>query len=378
MDQPVRVLHVLAAMDMAGTETLLMNLYRNINRDKVQFDFAVSAEGKCAYDDEIESLGGRIFHYPRYRVSNHFKYRKWWEKFLDQHKEYKIIHGHIGSTAAIYLGIAKKMGLFSIAHSHGTREKLSVHSIVYGVYSYPTRFTADYFIGCSRKALTDRYGKKVGNDPHISMVLNNGIDARKFIYSEQMRSSVRSSYSVNGSKIVIGTVGRFTAAKNPQEIIRICSELKRREVEFEFWWFGKGELEEEIREGITKNGLQDRIKLLGTRSDIYNALQGMDIFLFPSLWEGLGISCIEAQASGLPTLCSDTVPSEARVTDNIRYLTLNDTKLWCDTIEETAENIRKPDYIRPDNYELIRKSGYDISAVADELSSMYLNWSESK
>lgn len=375
---PIRVLHVLTAMDMAGTETLLMNLYRNINRDLVQFDFAVSAQHKCAYDDEIESMGGRIYHYPKYRVANHFKYIKWWNSFLNEHNEYKIIHGHIGSTAAIYLGIAKKKGLFTIAHSHGTKEIFSLHALIYGIYSYPTRFVADFFIGCSRQALTDRYGTKVGNDPKISKVLNNGIDAGKFVYSADMRESVRLSYEANDSTTVIGTVGRFTPAKNPQEIIRICLELSRRGVDYIFWWFGKGELEGEIRRSIVEQGLENRVKLLGTRPDIYNALQGMDIFLFPSLWEGLGISCVEAQASGLPTLCSDTVPMEAKVSDDCKFLKLNDTCLWCDTIEETIERIKSNEYTRIDNYNKVKESGYDITSVAEELSNMYVDWSEKK
>ena len=136
MTEPLRILHVLTAMDLAGTETLLMNFYRNIDRSKVQFDFAVSATKECAYDQEIISMGGLIFHYPRYRGTNHFAYKKWWKIFLETHPEYKIIHGHIGSTAAIYLSIAKSMGRYTIAHSHSTDSTLTLHSILFATCAY--------------------------------------------------------------------------------------------------------------------------------------------------------------------------------------------------------------------------------------------------
>ena len=299
---PIRVLHVLTAMDMAGTETLLMNLYRNIDRDVIQFDFAVSATKECAYDSEIISLGGRIFHYPRYKVANHISYANWWKRFLSEHEEFKIVHGHIGSTASIYLKIAKKMNRFTVAHSHSADSSRTLRSIVYRLYSFPTRHIADYFFGCSKQALIDRYGKKVANNTEIAQVLNNAIDAKKFTFSSSLRETIRSEYGVSDETVVLGTVGRLTHPKNPLETIRICSELNKRGVEFVFWWFGEGEMKEEIKTAIIANGIQEQVRLMGVRSDVNSVLQGMDIFLFPSIWEGLGISCVEAQASGLPNI----------------------------------------------------------------------------
>ena len=130
MPEPIRVLQVVARMNMAGTETMLMNFYRNIDREKVQFDFAVCTEEHCDYEDEILSMGGRIIRYPQYRGKNHFSYKKWWSEFFRNNREYKIVHGHIGSTAAIYLSIAKKHGCYTIAHSHGTLEPISLRSVI--------------------------------------------------------------------------------------------------------------------------------------------------------------------------------------------------------------------------------------------------------
>ncbi len=373
MNEPIRILHVLTAMDMAGTETLLMNIYRNIDRDKVQFDFAVSTSAECAYDREICDMGGKIIHYPRYRGVNHFAYKKWWREFLVSHPEYRIVHGHIGSTAAIYLGIAKKLGRYTIAHSHSTASTVSLHSVLYGIYAYPTRFIANQFFGCSKQALIDRYGKVVANDSSRARVINNAIDAKKFVYNEDIRKNIRDEYGIKSDEMILATVGRLTKQKNPYEIIRICAMLKSRGLEFKFLWFGMGELEKELKQEVKEKKLEDAILFMGNRSDIHNVLQAADIFLFPSIWEGLGIACVEAQAAGLVTFCSDTVPVEAKVTSLCRYLPLDDTKLWCESIEESVMIIRSQGYKRPDTYKDVVKSGFDIVEVAGWLQEYYLN-----
>ena len=371
MNRPIRILHVLTAMNLAGTETLLMNFYRNINRSLVQFDFAVSATQECAYDREIEDLGGHIYHYPSYRGKNHFSYKKWWNDFLEEHPEYHIIHGHIGSTASIYLRIAKNKGRYTIAHSHSTKSAVSAHSIVYRLYSYPTRYIADFFFGCSQQALIDRYGYKVASDENRAKVLNNAIDAKKYTFNIEERKKVRRELSLPEDMLVLGTVGRLTPPKNPHEIIRICENLKKNGLNFVFLWYGTGELKEEIEKEISNKGLNDIIWLCGTRPDIYNVLQAMDIFIFPSVWEGLGIACVEAQAAGLPTLCSDTIPQEARVTDLSLFIKLNDTEKWCEEVYKIASRIQSESYLRPNAYQDILDAGFDIVDLARWLEEFY-------
>ncbi|MBQ3461189.1 MAG: glycosyltransferase [Solobacterium sp.] len=372
MDTPIRILHVLAAMDLAGTETLLMNFYRNINREKVQFDFAVSAIAECAYDKEIEELGGRIFHYPRYRGKNHFAYKKWWESFFDEHPEYHIVHGHIGSTAAIYLSIARKKGRYTIAHSHSTNAVASVQHIIYKLFSFPTRYVADFYFGCSRRALIDRYGLRIANDKEKSKVLNNAIDAQKFIFNDEVRKQERAKLKLPEKKLVLGTVGRLSAQKNPYEIVRICDYLKRKGVDYRFLWYGVGELKEDITKELKEKNLNDIVYLCGTRLDIYNALQAMDIFIFPSIFEGLGISCVEAQAAGLPTLCSDTIPIEAKVTNLAKFLKLNDTNRWCTEVEMISNEINEENYKRPNTYQAVVAAGYDVIDLAKWLENFYM------
>lgn len=377
MNKPIRILHVLTAMERAGTETLLMNLYRNIDRNKVQFDFAVSAVNKAAYDDEIIAMGGRIFHYPRYTGKNHFAYKKWWVDFFAKHDEYHIVHGHIGSTAAIYLKIAKETGRFTIAHSHNTYGKPSIHQIMYRIYSYSTRFIADHFFGCSMSALETRYGKKVAHNSDIAHVLHNAIDAEKFRYNAKTREHIRDELSIKADNFVAGTVGRLSSQKNPYFILDIIKQLSEKLPDFKFLWVGTGELESDIKRIIKENDLIDKVIFTGSVPNANEMYQAMDVFIFPSLWEGLGNAAIEAQASGLPTLCSNKVPREAKVTKLSVFLPLDNAKIWSDKISDLEKMVKSDKYSRKDTYEDIVKAEYDITAVAKWLEKFYLGHDKS-
>ncbi len=365
---PIRVLHVLTAMHRAGTETLLMNYYRNIDRDKIQFDFAVSSVSECDYDKEIEELGGHIFHYPRYKITNHFAYKKWWKQFFKEHPEYKIAHGHIGSTAAIYLKIAKKNGCYTIAHSHSyMAPDKSLKAMIYRIYSKPTRKIADYFFGCSKDALLDRYGMKVASDNTRSSVLPNAVDTEKFVFSEEIRQEARNEFGLSDSTLVVGTVGRLSVQKNPDGIIEIIKKLRDRAQDFKFLWIGRGELEEYIVSKIKAEGLEDYVIMTGVRNDVHRLYQAMDVFILPSIYEGLGNVLIEAQAAGLPSFCSDRVPLEAKVSNLCRHLSINDYEDWADAILHADKSNRA------NMYDIIAESGYDIKQNAQFLQEFYLS-----
>lgn len=371
----IRILHVVAKMQLGGTETLLMTFYRQINRELVQFDFAVTAKEEAAYDKEILELGGRIYRYPRYYGWNHRAYVRWWHRFFEEHPEYHIIHGHIGYTAATYLHIAKRYGCYAIAHSHSTNEvktlrnlwkKRTLSDIAHRVCYFPSRYVADYFFGCSRQALIDRYGKKVARNSAIASVLNNAIDAQRFIYNEADRATVRWEYSLAEDDFVIGTVGRLTTHRNPAMVIDIVSQLVKRGIKFKFLWIGQGQLEQEIKAEIKRHELEDYILLPGARKDIHRVLSAMDVFILPSLWEGLGIACIEAQAAGLPTLCSESVPVDAKITDLFHYLPLDNASKWADEI------VRQKGVRRSNRYMEVVHAGYDVKTVAKWLQEFYI------
>ena len=365
-NEPIRILHVLTAMNRAGAETMLMNLYRAIDHEHVQFDFAVTTTDKCDYDDEIEMLGGRIIHYPKYKGSNHFAYKKWLNTFFSEHSEYKIIHGHIGSTASIYLKIAKKHGRYTIAHSHSTGKMNSIRDFMYKVYSFSTRYIADYFIGCSTEALISRYGRKVADDNSKSIVLNNGIDIRKYAYSEQVRNEMLNDFNLSNNSFIVGTVGRLTEAKNPFFIVDILEELKQVEPDFRFIWAGNGELKERVTDYINKKKLNDNILMLGVRDDIPRILQLLNVFILPSVFEGLPVIGVEVQAAGVPMLCSDKVSKEVKLSNCVSFLPINSTTVWVESILKEKE-FRRIENAPGD----VAESGYDIIQTAGWLQTFY-------
>lgn len=367
MSEPIRILEVVAKMNLAGTETMLMNLYRNIDRSKIQFDFAVCTENHCDYEDEILSMGGCIIRYPRYTGKNHFSYTKWWHDFFKNNPQYRIVHGHIGSTAAIYLNIANKYGCYTIAHSHGILEPLSLRSLIWRIYSYPTRYVANYFFGCSMKALENRYGKKIAHNKEKAKVLNNAIETSKYQYNSIVREEVRKELEIAPNEWILGTVGRLSKPKNPFMILDILQELNIRGEKFRFVWVGEGELRQEIEKEIVKRNLKEKIIMLGLRKDVYRIMQALDIFIFPSVCEGLGIVSVEAQTAGLLTLCSDRVPKEAKVTNLCHFISINDVSKWVNII------INNKNYKRMDMVESVIKNGFDIHDTAKMLQKFYLN-----
>lgn len=366
MEEPIRILHVLTRMDYGGTETLLMNLYRKIDRTKIQFDFAVSTVSEAPYDKEIYSLGGHIYHYPRYIIKNHLAYCNWWEKFFENEgKQYKIVHGHICSTAAMYLSIAKKVGCYTIAHSHNTNAKMNIKEFLYRCYVRPVRYIADYFMGCSKQAIIDRFGENVEGK---SMVLINGIDAKKYSYNQHCRIKMRNELKISDGTFVVGHVGRQTKQKNPFFILDVFECIKKRSPNSVLLYIGKGELHDQVVSVISSKGLENDVLLINETNHVESYMQAMDTFLFPSLWEGLGIVAIEAQASGLNVFASDTVQQEVNITSLVQYLSLKESpEVW-------AEIILNSDFKhRRNTYEQIVESGFDIEQTAQWLQSFYFD-----
>jgi len=366
MDYPIRVLHVLAALNRGGAETIIMNLYRHIDKSKIQFDFAISEEGNSGFQSEIEELGGRIFYYPKFTGNNYFKYTKWWNTFFKNNRDISIVHAHMGRTAPIYLRIAKKYGLKTVAHSHNSYEKVLFSSVIRFSHKELMKRCTDYYIGCSEAAAVSRYGKEIIEKPNFS-VLKNGIDLDQYAFSEEKRKTVRESLGLDQDAYVIGTVGRLTKAKNPDGIIEILFSLKQAGIQFIFLWVGFGELEDYIKAKIHSLSLDENVMMLGLRSDVPELMQAMDVFLFPSLWEGLPISAIEAQASGLPTLCSSNISEEVRVSNLCQIMSLAGYDKWVQVLADGST------YERYSPMNMITEAGYDICSSTQEIEEVYSN-----
>ncbi len=363
MGEPIRVLQVVTHMNRGGLETMLMNYYRNIDRNKVQFDFLTHRpeNEKKDYDDEIRRLGGKIYHMP---VLNPFSpsYMKSLDRFFKEHKEYKIVHFHLDCLSAYPLKAAKKNGVpVRIAHSHNTSQEKNLKYFIKDYSKKQIPKYATHLFACGKEAGKWMFGK------HNFQIMNNAIDAKKFIYNEEIRKQKRVELGVE-DKFVIGHVGRFNLQKNHEFLIKCFADFAKTDEDAVLALIGNGELQEKIREQVKKYGIETKVKFLGLREDISQLLQAMDLFLFPSLFEGLPVTLVEAQAAGLPCVISDTITDEIMITDQISKVSLEaDTDFWNQKIADYKHAQRK------DTMSEIIKHGFDIDKNVRWLEEFYTN-----
>lgn len=362
----IRVLQVTGILNRGGAETMIMNLFRHIDRTRVQFDFVANSLEKGDYEDEICSLGGKVYHCPHYRGLNIFQYIHWWKAFLQEHAhEYSIIHGHIGSAAPIYLYLAKQHGIHAIAHSHNTDEKLLYH-----LHSLMTRRIADSFFACSQLAGICRFGEAIVSDENRFHVLCNAMDLSKYKYQPEIRMKIRKELEICSDDLVVGHVGRFELQKNHVFIINIFNEIIKIKKNAKLLLIGSGYLQKKIENDVKEKGLEEKVIFTGVRQDVNNLIQAMDIFLFPSLYEGLGIVSIEAQVSGLHVFASTKVPRESDITGLCSFIELGNPQVW-------AKKILGQDISRRRGYqEECQKAGYDIHETSTWLTDYYYSLAE--
>lgn len=361
---PIRVLQVLGGLEAGGAESFVMNLYRAVDREKVQFDFVKHIEHKGVFEDEITQMGGKIYRCPQYTGKNHFAYCRWWDSFFKEHPEYHVIHGHVRSTASIYLKIAKKNGLITIAHSHSTSNGNGISAIVKDMLQLPIRRTADYLFACSDKAGKWLYGEKATKQPNYRMI-PNGVDLKRFAFCEEKRQQMRHELGIAEDTFVLGHIGRITVPKNHQFLMELFAEYHKENPNSKLLLVGDGELFETVQQQCTQLGISDAVIMVGSKTNTENYYQVMDVFVFPSLWEGLGIVAIEAQANGLTCLVSENVPREAILTENTKVLSLQFRGVWLDELKKVSVGER----MQTKNNSIQQ---YDICTIADRLQQFYL------
>ena len=362
----IRVLQVFFSMNCGGAENMLMNLYRKIDREKVQFDFVVHTDRKSFFEDEILSMGGRIYRAPKYNFVNHFKYKKWWNKFLCEHKEYGVIHGHLYSIAPIYLGVARKYGLKTIIHSHSASDRASMKNILKAYLKSKAGTCADYLFACSEAAGKWLYGRSVSEKENY-ILLKNAIDTEKYVYNEDTVRKVRDEFKL-GDKFVVGHVGRLFGPKNHMYLIDVFCEILKKKPDAMLMLVGTGPMKEEIEVRISERGITESVIMTGVRSDVHRVMQAMDCFAFPSLYEGLPVTVVEAQTASLPCFVSDAVTDEICITNLVKRLSIEKSpKEWAEEILKITEIFKK----RNTRQEII-DSGYDIASTAEWLENFYL------
>ena len=363
MSEPIRILHIVTYMGRGGLETMIMNYYRNIDRSKVQFDFLTHRQERWDYDDEIEKLGGKIYRLPRLNPFSP-SYLKALDGFFKEHKEYKIVHCHQDCLSGIPLKYAKKNGIpFTIAHSHSSNQNKDLKYLVKLAAKKNICKYSDHLFACGKEA-----GEWMFKTSDFE-ILNNAIDTKRYIYNEEKSLEMKEKLGVT-DKFVIGHVGRFRFQKNHSFIIDIFKEVCKKEPNSTLLLVGDGPLEEEIKKKVDDLGLLDKVKFLGARDDVNDLMQAMDIFILPSLYEGFGIVLIEAQASGLKCVISDSIPTDAIITKKVKRLSLDDDiSIW---VEEILSNKSE----RKEGIKDIEKSKYDITSNAKWLENFYVErWS---
>lgn len=371
MSEPIRVLHVVSSMGMGGIQAYVMNLYRAINKEKVQFDFVKHIEHKGVFEDEITQMGGKIYRCPQYTGKNHFAYCRWWDSFFKEHPEYHVIHGHVRSTASIYLKIAKKNGLVTIAHSHSTSNGKGLSSGVKNVMQLPIRYQADYLFACSDKAGKWLYGEKATKRPNYRMI-PNGVDLKRFVFCEEKRQQMRQELGIAEDTFVIGHIGRITVPKNHQFLVELFAEYHKENPNSRLLLVGDGELFETVQRQCMQLGISNVVIMVGSKNNTEDYYQVMDAFVFPSLWEGLPVSVVEAQANGLSCLLSDVITHDVDLTDQVKYLALADKKAWLCEVTD----IQRKSRIATTAENMVRLQPFDATVVAKQLQSFYLEQDE--
>ena len=357
----IRVLHMIASLDVGGSQTMMMNIYRNIDREKFQFDFVIDHPAETYFAEEIRSLGGRVFTMPAFHGTNAGEIKRDWNNFFYTHPEYRILHSHTRSYASLYLPVAKAHGVKTIIHSHSTSTGGGVKGAVKAVMQLPLRRQADVLMACSLDAGEWLFGKKACQSERF-ILLPNGIDTRRFHTDPETRSRYRRELKLDG-RYVIGHVGRFYDVKNHKFLLEVFQKVREKDENTVLLLVGVGPLMQETAQRAVELGIADEVIMTGNRDDVPELLGAMDVFAFPSLWEGLPMTVVEAQAAGLPCVLSDTITREVDVSPLVEYLPLGDAEQWADALLE-----RRP---RQDVTENVAAAGFDIRSSARKLSELY-------
>lgn len=368
--EPLRVLQVGMSPCYGGTESFLMGIYRKIDREKVQFDFLNVYDEEIACQSEIESMGGKILYVKFRRREGILNYYKGIREFFEKHKDYKVIHCHYQGLQNIdMISYAAKAQIpRRIAHAHNSGYEYIPGIALRALIKYNkwkmSRVATDFF-ACSELAGSWMFGK---TSKEGLKVVRNAIDTELFRYNKTTRYEVRKELELE-DKFVVGNVGRFANQKNLLFLVEVFVEVLKLRDNACLLLVGDGLLREDIERKINQFGVADKVVLTGARRDINRIIQGMDTFVLPSKFEGLGIVLIEAQSSGLKCFASENViPESAKVTDLLRFIPLEvGAKAWAKIIVEESD-----EYHRSDRYENIVQSGYDINSNVKMIENTYL------
>ena len=361
----IKILMVLNNPGRGGSQTYAMNVLRSIDRAKFQIDFVFSVDKDNSYKEEILSLGSKIHFIPEFKIFNYCTYSSKWYNLLRENK-YDIVHGHVSSSAVIYLKIAKKCGCKTIVHSHsaGYRGNACLRAIKY-IFTKGAKWYADYWFACSDKAARRLFGINYSEDSRYHLI-PNAIDVKRFRFDEEIRTRIRSLHNITNDTLVCGHVGSFSTPKNHKYLLGIFKKVLLVNPNSLLMLVGDGYLRNSIVAQAKELNIFDKILFIGNVGNANEYMMAMDVMIFPSLFEGFPVTVLEAQATGLYSLISDSITTEVDLTNTIKRLSINDDcDIWVKNIQETPLNER-------DKYNrIISESKYSMGNSIESLCDLY-------
>ncbi|RFU62721.1 glycosyltransferase family 1 protein [Bacillus sp. V59.32b] len=360
----IRILHVVSSLGIdGGVMGVLMNYYRHIDRTKVQFDFLYFIESEKNHIEEIKKLGGEIYYLPRPSIKSYIKYKDF---FKENANTYKAVHLHEVYLNSVILPIAKRYGIkHLITHSHATKfSDKKISAIRNKILCLPIKKQANIYLACSKAAGKTVYGEKYVEFGKVK-VINNAVNIDRYKYNQDVREKVRNNLKING-KFVVGHVGRFNEQKNHKFIIEIFAEIKKKKPNSLLMLIGDGPLFEHTKEKVKLFALEDSVMFLGRKGNVQDYFQAMDSFILPSLFEGLPVVGVEAQASGLPIILSSDITQEIGLI-NYTYIGLNQsTEYWAEKVLSIGSNEN-----RMNSYIDVVRAGFNIIQESKKLEELY-------
>lgn len=337
--EQIKILHVLSSLKKNGTETFLMNVFRNIDSNFFKFDFLVFNDNKDGFYNEIISKGSKIYFLPP-RNKGFINYHKNLNAFFQRHAtEYDVIHLHdmsLSSVAPLYF--AKKNGISKrIIHIHGANTTGLHNKILHKINRLRISRLANYGLSCSKEA--SKWGYTTSSLYKKSIVIPNGIDLEKFVFDKDARKEIRANLGIKDNELTLIHIGNFNTIKNQKFIIDVVKILKQRSLPIKLLLVGTGVLLESNKQYVELNRLSENVIFLGYRDDVPALMSAADILVFPSFHEGLGLVVVEAQASGLTAFVSTGIPEEVAVSNLVhRYNLSLGPDFWANEITEIETN----------------------------------------
>ncbi|WP_208586916.1 glycosyltransferase family 1 protein [Gracilibacillus suaedae] len=365
MESALRILHVVESMNQSEVGTMLMNVYRNLNRSKVQFDFLTNEEGD--YDQEIHQLGGLIYRIPSIKEAGIRGYRKSLRQFFKGHRFYIVMHSHLDQMSIYPLKAAKRTGIpVRVAHSHSTKSNVTgTIRMLKEIASYLIPLYATHFFASSPEAAEWLFKRRANQ----AEIMFKAIDLERFCYSHSLREQGRQELGIIDKEFIIGHIGRFTPQKNYHYLIELFVGFRRRIPQSKLILVGDGPLRAEIEAKVKQYRIQDHVIFLGAKQDLGKWLQVFDLFISPSLHEGLPLTLVEAQGAGLPILASDSISKEVDLgVGLVQFFPIDNKRKWLEAMYDAYEHKSR----NPIEPEILIKNGYDVEQVVLQTEQKYL------